>query len=88
MLNEQVAVLGRRGVGIGEQAAQQGKGVAQVLARIGGLTVGPQQRRQLAPRMQAPLHRQVEQQGLRLAQGKGEAAAVMHHFRWAEHGQT
>jgi hypothetical protein len=88
MLTEQVAVRSRRGVGVGEQAAQQGNSVAQVLTRIGGLTVGPQQRRQLAARMQAPLHHQVEQQGLRLAQGKAEAAAVMHHFRWAEHGQA
>jgi len=38
--------------------------------------------------MHASFDRQVEQQGLRLAQGKGEAAAVMKYFGCAEHGQT
>jgi hypothetical protein len=36
--------------------------------------------------MQAPFDRQVEQQGLRLAQGKREAAAIMKHFGRAEYG--
>jgi len=38
--------------------------------------------------MHAAFDRQVEQQGLRLMQGKAEAAAVMKHFGRAEHAQT
>jgi len=38
--------------------------------------------------MHAAFDRQVEQQGLRLAQGKGETASVMKHFGRAEDGQT
>ena len=53
-----------------------------------GLTVRPQQGGQFATRMHAAFDCQVEQQGQRLAQGKGEATAVMKHFWWAEHGQT
>ena len=70
MLTEQMAVLGRRGVGVSEQAAQQGKGVAQRLASDIGLTVGPQERSQFAAGMHAPFDRQVEQQGLALRKGK------------------
>src|SRR5438876_11498434 len=63
-----------RSRGIGEQAAQQRDGVAQGLTRISRLAVGPQQSSELAAGMHAPFDRQVEQQSLRLAQGKGEAA--------------
>ncbi len=85
-LTEQMGVLSRSGVGVGEQAAQQPKGIAQGPARIRRIAVGPQQGGELAAGMHAPFDRQVEQQGLRLAQGKREAAAVMIHFGWAEHG--
>ncbi|MFL5592347.1 MAG: hypothetical protein ACJ8DI_32515 [Ktedonobacteraceae bacterium] len=84
---QQMAVRGSRGVGVGEQRAQQGQGVAQGGARSGGRTVGPEEGRQFAAGVQAPFDRQVEQQGLCLVQGKGEAAAFMHHFGRAEHGQ-
>ena len=80
----QMAVL-RRGRVVLEQIAQQAQSIAQGLARIGRLAVGPQQSRQLGARVQAPFDRQIEQQGLRLAQGKAEAAAVMNHFGRAEH---
>ncbi len=86
-LTEQVGVLSRSGVGVGEQAAQQGKGVAQGRARSMGLAVRPQQGGQFATGMHAAFDRQVDQQAQRLAQGKAEAAAVMKHFGWAEHGQ-
>ena len=85
---DQMAVHGRGSVGVGEQCAQQGNRVAQGRATIVGRTVGPQEGRQLAAGVRAPFDRQVEQQGLGLAQGKGEAGAVVHHFGWAEHGQT
>jgi hypothetical protein len=88
LFTEQMAVRRSRRIEIGEQAAQQRQGVAQGLASIMGLTVGPQQSRQFAAGMQAAFNCHVEQQGLRLAQGKGEAAAVMIHFGRAEHGQT
>ena len=88
MLTEQVGVLGSRGVGVGEQAAQQRNGVAQGCARIVGLTIGPQEGGQLAARMHAAFDRQVDQQGLCLAQGKGETASVMKHFGRAEDGHT
>jgi hypothetical protein len=81
-----MGVLGRSGVGVGEQAAQQPQGIAQGPARIGGLTVRPEQGGQFAAGMHAAFDRQVEQQRLCLAQGKAEAAAVMIHFRRAEHG--
>ncbi len=42
-LTVQMAVRGRGGVGVGEQRAQQGKGVAQGRAPILRRTVGPQQ---------------------------------------------
>jgi len=42
MLSEQMAVLGRSGVG--EQAAQQRNGVAQSRARIVGITIRPKER--------------------------------------------
>ncbi len=77
-----------RRIEIGEQAAQQRQGIAQGRASSVGLTVGPQKGRQLAAGMQASFDRQVEQQSLRLAQGKGEAAFIMKHFRSAEYGQT
>ncbi len=73
---------------VGEQTAQQHQGVAQGGAGIVGLTVGPQEGRQFAAGVHAPFDCQVEQQGLGLAQGKGEAAFVMHHFGRAEYGQT
>ena len=38
--------------------------------------------------MHASFDGQVKQQGLRLVQGKAEAAAVMHHLGRAEYGQT
>jgi hypothetical protein len=38
--------------------------------------------------MHASFDRQVEQQGLRLAQGKAEADFVVKHFGWAEYGQA
>ncbi len=57
---EQMTVLSRSSIGIGEQAAQQGQSVAQGGASIVGFTSGPQQRRQLAARMQPPFDRQVE----------------------------
>jgi len=85
LLTEQMAVRGSRGVRGGEQAAQQRQGVAQGGARSMGLTVRPQQGREFAARVHTPFDRQVEQQGLRLAQGKREAAAVMIHFGRAEH---
>ncbi len=87
-LMAQMAVRGRGGVGVVEQAAQQHKGVAQGGARRGGRTIGPEEGRQFAARVHAPFDCQVEQQGLGLAQGKGEAAFVMHHFGRAEYGQT
>ncbi len=87
-LMAQMAVRGSRGLGVVEQAAQQQKGVAQGGARSGGLTIGPEEGRQFAAGVHAPFDCQVEQQGLCLAQGKGEAAAVMKRFRRAEHGQT
>ncbi len=83
---QQMAVRSRQGVG--ERATQQRQGVAQGPARIGWLAVGPQQRGELAAGVQALLDRQVEQQGLRLAQGKAEAGFVMKDFGRAEHGQT
>jgi len=87
LFGEQMA--GRsRGVGIGQQAAQQRDGIAQGLARLSWLAVGPQQSSELAARMHAPFDGQVEQQGLRLAQGKGEAAPFMKDFGRAEHVQT
>jgi hypothetical protein len=79
---------GRRGLWIAEQVTQQRNGVTQGGASFVRLTVGPQERVQLAPVMHAPLDRQVEQQGLRFAQGKGEAAAVMKDFGRAEYVQT
>jgi hypothetical protein len=85
-LTEQMAVLGWRSGRHGEQVTQQGKGVAQGLTSDLGLTVRPQERGQFAARLHAPLDRQVEQQGLRLAQGKGEAASIMYHFRRSQHG--
>ncbi len=88
LLTEQMAVLGSSGVGVGQQAAQQGESVAQGGAPIRGVAVGPQEGSQLAARVQATFDGQVEQQGLRLAQGKGEATAVMKHFGRAEYGQT
>jgi hypothetical protein len=85
-LQEQVAVSGRRGVG--QQAAQEGQGVAQGIARSGGLAVGPEQGGQLTAGVHASFDRQVEQQGFGLAQGKAQAALVMEHFWRAEHGQA
>jgi hypothetical protein len=38
--------------------------------------------------MHAAFDRQVEQQGLGLAQGEGETAAVTKYFWWAEYGQS
>jgi hypothetical protein len=87
-LTYQMAVLGRRSGRRGEQVAQQGKGVAQGLTSNLGLTVRPQQGGQFAAGMHAPLNGQVEQQSLRLAQRKGEAAFIMKHFGRAKHGQT
>ena len=86
LLLEQMAVPGRRGVG--QQAAQQGQGVAQGIARSGGFTVGPQQGGQFTAGVHASFDRQVEQQGFGLAQGKAQAALVMKHFGRAEHGQA
>jgi hypothetical protein len=86
LFSKQMAVRRSRRIEIGEQVAQQGQGVAQGLARIVGLTVGPQQGRQFAAGVHAPFDRQVEQQSLCLAQGKHEATAVMHLFGRAEHG--
>ena len=88
MFTEQMTVRRSRRIKIGEQAAQQRQGVAQGRARTLGLTVGPQQGGQFATGMQAAFDRQVEQQGLRLAQGKAQAPAVMIHFGWAEHVQA
>ena len=88
LFSKQMAVGGRGGVGGGEQAAQQRQGVAQGGACSVGLTVRPQQGRQFAARVHATFDRQVEQQGLCLAQGKGQAAALMIYFGRAEHGQT
>jgi hypothetical protein len=88
MRTVQMAVPARRGVVVSEQAAQQGQGIAQGRARIVGLAVGPQQGGELAAGMQTAFDRQVEQQGLRLAQGKREVAAIMNHCGRAEHGQT
>src|SRR5258707_15719899 len=81
MLNEQMAVLGRRSVGVSEQAPQQRKGGAQTRTSSVGLTIGPKEGSQLAAGMHAAFDRQVEQQGLRLAQGKGEAVAGMKQRR-------
>ncbi|OLD84402.1 MAG: hypothetical protein AUF64_01825 [Chloroflexi bacterium 13_1_20CM_54_36] len=88
MFTEQMTVRRSRRIKIGEQAAQQRQGVAQGRARTLGLTVGPQQGGQFAAGMHAALDRQVEQQGLRLAQGKGEAMVMMKHFWGAEHAHT
>ena len=88
MFTEQMAMRRSRRIKIGEQAAQQRQGVTQGRARTLGLTVGPQQGGQFATGMQAAFDRQVEQQGLRLAQGKAEAAAIMIHFGRAEHVQA
>ena len=87
-LTAQMAVrVSRGGVGVGEQVAQQGNGVAQGRARSVGLTVGPQQSSQIAAGMHAAFNCQVEQQSLRLAQGKREAAFVMKHFWRSEYCQ-
>src|SRR5207302_2454896 len=83
-LTEQMAVV-RRGRVVLEQFAQQRQSIAQGLARISRLAVGPQQGGQLAARLLAAFDRQIEQQGLRLAQAKAETAAVMKHFWRAEH---
>ncbi|HEX6551157.1 MAG TPA: hypothetical protein VF026_00220, partial [Ktedonobacteraceae bacterium] len=85
---EQMGEPSRRGVGVSEQGAQQRQGVAQGRASIMGLTVGPQQGGELDAGMHAAFDGQVEQQGLRLAQGKREAAVVMKDFGSAEHGKT
>ena len=61
LFSKQMAVRSRRGVG--EEAAQQGEGIAQDGAGIVGLTVGPQQSRQLAAEVHAAFDGQVEQQG-------------------------
>jgi len=68
--------------------AQQCNGVAQGSASFVGLTIVPEERIQGAPGMHAPFDCQVEQQGLRFAQGKRKAASAMKHFGSAEHGQT
>jgi hypothetical protein len=86
---EQMRMVGGRGRGrrVVEQVAQEGYGVAQRGARFVWLTVWPEEGIQLAPLMQAPFDGQVEQQRLRFAQGKAEAAAVMKHFGSPEHRQ-
>src|SRR5260370_41267997 len=71
-----------------KQVAQQRNNNAQGVTRVVGLAIWPQEGRQLAARMHATFDRQVEQQGLRLAQSKRETPAVMKHFGSAEHGQT
>ncbi len=83
-----MGMVGRRGIWIAEQATQQRNGVTQGGASFVRLTVRPQECVQLAPLMHTPLDRQVEQQGLRFAQGKGEAVAVMKGFGRAKHVQT
>jgi hypothetical protein len=85
-LHDQMAVWGRRG--LGQPAAQEGQDVAQGIACNGGFTVGPQQGGQLPARVQTAFDCRVEQQGFGLVQGKAQAALVMEHFRWAEHGQA
>jgi len=86
MQTQQMGMGGRRGLWIAKQATQQRNGVAQGGASFARLTIGPQERVQLAPLMHAPLDRQVEQQGLRFAQGKGEAVAVIDHSLVIDHG--
>ncbi len=83
-----MAVRGSSGVGVGEQSAQQGKGIAQGRSCSVGLTIGPQEGRQLAAGVHAPFDRQIEQQSLGFAQGKREAATIIQNFGGAEHGQT
>src|SRR5260221_5847346 len=84
----QMAVLGSRGVRVDEESAQGYKSAAQGGAPLLGPTVRPQEGGQLAAGVHAAFDRQVEQQGLGLAQGKGEAAAITKYFWWAEHGQS
>src|SRR5260221_41374 len=84
----QIAVLGSRGVRVDEESAQGYKSGAQGGAPLLGPTVRPQEGGQLAAGVHAAFDRQVEQQGLGLAQGKGEAAAITKYFWWAEHGQS
>src|SRR5258708_9903239 len=88
MQTQHMDMVGRRGLWIAEQATQQRNGVTQGSASFVRLTVRPQERVQLAPLMHAPLNRQVEQQGLRFAQGKGEAGGGMKDFGWGAHAQT
>jgi hypothetical protein len=90
MRADQMRMVGGRGRGcrVVEQVAQERYGVAQSGTRLVGLAVGPEEGIQLAPLMQATFDGQVEQQRLRFAQGKAEAAAVMKHFGSAEHRQT
>src|SRR5258708_35178805 len=88
MQTQHMDMVGRRGLWIAEQATQQRNGVPQGGASFVRLTVGPQERVQLAPLMHAPLDRQVEQQGLRFAQGKGEAVVATKNIGGAEHRQT
>jgi len=71
LFSKQMAVRGRGGVEGGEQAAQHHESIAQGGACTVGCTVGPQEGRQFAAGVHAPFDRQVEQQGLCLAQGKG-----------------
>ena len=86
LTEEQMAVLGSRGLGGDEESAQGDERVAQGDAPLWWPAVWPQEGGQLAAGVYTTFDRQVEQQGLGLAQGKGEAAAVMKYLWWAEHG--
>jgi hypothetical protein len=61
LFSKQMAVRGRGGVGVGEQAAQQHESIAQGGAGSAGLTIGPQEGRQFAAGVHTPFDRQIEQ---------------------------
>src|SRR6266700_904585 len=88
LLTEQMAGLGSGGVEGDEESAQRHEGVAQGGASRLGPAVGPQEGGQLAAGVHTAFNRQVKQQGLRLAQVKGEASAIKKYLWWAEHGQS
>src|SRR5947207_15181870 len=55
-------------------------GVEQGSANFVGLTIGPEERIQVAPGMHAAFDCQVKQQGLRFAQGKRKADRLLYRF--------
>ncbi len=83
-----MAMGGSSGIEVGQQRAQQGKGVAQGRTGIVGRTVGPQEGGKLAAGMYALLDRQVEQQGRALRKAKVRRLLSCTTFGRAQHSQT